>query len=381
MSDRKKIVFAAGLFPPDIGGPATFAQILFSELKNDKNYELKVIAYGELKNVENITRISRQQNIFWRYLKYFFALRRVARQADVIYAFDLISVGVPCALFKFFNRRIKLMVRLGGDYQWERALGEGSYGDTMEKYYEEKRFSLTEKVIFKLNNFVLRLSDVIIFNSEYLQDIYLNKRGGIETRQSVIVKNIQPDFFISNEEQREGESIKLLFAGRFAVLKNLPRLVEAMAIVKKDLVGKKIILEMVGEGPEESKIRDVIYKNGLEKDVAVLPKVSREILKQKIAACDIVVLVALTEINANFFAEAAILEKSIIITNKSEEFYLKIKQPSIYFVNPLSVKDIAEKIKLAINELRLVKAPNGNVLANIFWPKEKVVEAHKKLFQ
>jgi glycosyltransferase involved in cell wall biosynthesis len=381
INDRKKIILAAGLFTPDIGGPATFAQILFSELVKDTSLKIKVVAYGEVGNEENITRISRRQNIFLRYLKYFLVLKKEIKKADVLYAFDLISVGVPCALIKLLNPRIRFIVRLGGDHQWERALGKGNCADTLEKYYTEKKFSVGEKLIFVLNNLVLKLADKIIFNSEYLQDIYLHKRGGVQAGKCEVIKNIQakPSFLQAKTEK--SESIKILYAGRLSAVKNLSRLVEATAIVKNDLAEQKIILEIVGEGPEEQKIKDLIKKNILTKEIILESRLSREKMAQKIAVCDLAILVSLSELNSNFFAEAYALSKPIIMTDKSEQFYLKILEPNIYYVDPLSVNDIAKKIKLAIQDLEKNMTPTNNLLSNIFWSKEKAFEAHKQLFK
>jgi len=379
-SGQKKIILSAGLFTPDIGGPATFAQILFSELVKDSSLKTKVVAYGEAGNEEDITRVSRKQNIFLRYCKYFLALRKETGGADVLYAFDLISVGLPGALVKLFNPKIKFIVRLGGDYQWERALSKDGYGETLEKYYEEQNFSLVEKLIFFLNNFVLKSADKIIFNSEYLQDIYLHKRGGVQAEKATVIKNIQADFSFSHIETEKNDSIKILYAGRLSAVKNLIRLVEAMAMVKRDLPERKIVLEIIGEGPEEKKIRDLIVKNNLTEDIILQPRLSREQMMEKIASCDLAILVSLSELNSNFFAEAYALAKPIVMTNKSEQFYLKINQPNIYYIDPLSTDEIAEKIKLAIDDLGKKLAIDNSLMSNIFWPKEKVIEAHKQLF-
>jgi glycosyltransferase involved in cell wall biosynthesis len=379
-SNSKKIILAAGLFTPDIGGPATFAQILFSELAKDSSLKTKVVAYGEAGSEENITRVSRKQNIFLRYWKYFLALRKEIREADVLYAFDLISVGLPCALIKLFNPKIKFLVRLGGDHQWERALSKGNYADTLEKYYTEKKFFLSEKLIFSFNNFVLKLADKIIFNCEYLKDIYLTKRGKVDAGKIAVIKNIKANFSFPYIEIEKSDSIKILYAGRLSAVKNLIRLVEAMVMIKRDLPERKIVLEIIGEGPEEQKIRDCVVKNNLTKDIILQPRLPREQLARKITTCDLAILVSLSELNSNFFAEAYALAKPIVMTNKSEQFYLKINQPNIYYVDPMSINEITEKIKLAIDDLGKNLMVDNSVMSNIFWPKEKVIEAHKQLF-
>ena len=80
---QKKILIAAGIFPPDIGGPASYVRRLATELSNSGN-KVTVVAYADsLKHNDTgfgfrVIRVLRNKYLIWRYFKY---LRAVFQQA------------------------------------------------------------------------------------------------------------------------------------------------------------------------------------------------------------------------------------------------------------------------------------------------------------
>ncbi len=66
-------------------------------------------------------------------------MRKLSNWADVVYAHDLVSVGLPCALAKFLKPRTKLVVRLGGDFLWEKAYNNNWTDKPLSSYYQEPK--------------------------------------------------------------------------------------------------------------------------------------------------------------------------------------------------------------------------------------------------
>src|SRR3989338_4511748 len=92
-----KIVLATGIYPPEIGGPATYVRALAERL-HAKGEKVSVIAYGKtLPSIEafSVTRVSRAGGIIFRWRRYAKTLRTLAADADIVYAFSSVSVGVP----------------------------------------------------------------------------------------------------------------------------------------------------------------------------------------------------------------------------------------------------------------------------------------------
>ena len=102
-----KIVIATGVFPPDIGGPAKYAEHLYEEFLK-QGHGVSVLAFGNARRLPSGI----------RHLAYFFKLARLAKGADLVLALDTFSVGFPAFLAaKLFG--VKVMVRVGGDFLWE----------------------------------------------------------------------------------------------------------------------------------------------------------------------------------------------------------------------------------------------------------------------
>src|SRR3989344_7548998 len=110
----KKILIATGIFPPDIGGPATYGAVMADALKKH-GFEVKVLVFS---------RTNKKLPKGIRHLVYFLKLLFLAKKYDVIFALNLVSAGFPALLAaKIFKK--KFIARIAGDYAWEMAFGKG----------------------------------------------------------------------------------------------------------------------------------------------------------------------------------------------------------------------------------------------------------------
>lgn len=382
MIKSKKIILAAGVFPPDIGGPATFAKLLAEELPKH-NCETAVVTYGDKRPEPadyKLYLINREQNIFFRYIKYFWHIYKLSKEAGVIYALDLMSVGLPCALVKLLRSKIKFVVRLGGDFLWEKAAQEKGYDNTLRQYYADKKFNFKEKIIFAISKFVLKRADKIIFNSFFLKDIYVRQKIASEDK-AVIIKNIKPEVLPPKSASVKKDFISIIFAGRIIAVRNLKRLIDALNIVKRKNWLKDIILEIIGEGPEKDNLQFIINNLQITNSVKFYPRLSREDLLKKINNSDIVAVISLTDINPNFASEALELGKPVILTKESEFYYVDDKNPLIYYVNPLNVDDIAGKMENVLNDVLSGKIqPAMAKTGDESWNIDEVVKKHMEIF-
>ncbi|MBI4812384.1 glycosyltransferase family 4 protein [Candidatus Falkowbacteria bacterium] len=383
-----KIIIATGIFPPDIGGPATYSKIMAEELAS-RGYEIEVLTFGEADKEEKDAKgffkktISGERNILFRYFNYFWELLKDSREAQIIYAFDLLSVGLPAAAVKLLRIK-KLIIRLGGDYQWEKALQLGLCADTLKEYYRKKEFGLKEKIIYFLTQFVLRQADSVIFNANLLKDIYVKYRN-FPSSKAKVIKNIKPvaDFSKIEIGKKNKDYVRVLYAGRFIKARNLLKLIEAFSSALKNFPVKKITLEIIGEGPEEKIIKEYVRDNDLAGAVKVLPKLTRDELRKKMGESDAVALVSLTEVNPNLISEALAMRKQVILTRECEFYYAGLKNKLIRYVDPLKMEDIAEKLKEAIAEAESGTPPtpssgwDGEVVA---WNINRVIKEHELIF-
>ena len=90
-----KILIATGIYPPDIGGPATYSKLLFDELPK-RGIKVSVLSFGEVRGYPKIIR------------HFIFFLKLIIRGSDcgVVLAQDPVSVGLPSLVYcKIFRKR------------------------------------------------------------------------------------------------------------------------------------------------------------------------------------------------------------------------------------------------------------------------------------
>ena len=80
----KKVLIATGLYPPEIGGPATYTKLLETRLP-EYGFEISVLPFSSVRHLPKII----------RHAAYFLKCLSRARAADIVFAQDPVSVGLP----------------------------------------------------------------------------------------------------------------------------------------------------------------------------------------------------------------------------------------------------------------------------------------------
>ena len=238
-----KIILATPIYSPDIGGPAEYVKNLAEGLEK-AGCEVAVLSYGEgSKNPSHQPSPTRGEGVIFvrksrfKHFGYFWKLFRLARKADIIYALDPLSVGLPAFLASKITGA-KFFMRLGGDYLWERDVEAGRAWTTLRGYYESelwKKRSLEHRLLKKVFGGV----DQFIFTTNFLAEIY-KRVFKISGDKIVVIENPFLPFkrpkVISND---------IIFAGRFIKLKNLDNLISAFKNIQ---TASRLVL--IGAGPE-----------------------------------------------------------------------------------------------------------------------------------
>lgn len=336
------IVIATGILPPEIGGPSTYVLRLAKHLE-ESGHEVKIVSYGDEKTKAavgsdidfNLHIVDKNLPLYLRYFRYFKEIKKLSKWADVVYAQDLVSTGLPCALAKIFKPQIKLAVRLGGDFLWEKAYNNGWTDKALSQYHAQPKNS-SEKIYLSVYKFVLKKIDKIVFSTKWQSDIY-NKFFHTD-KKSVVIANAFPK---ANKLDKEKNN-NILFAGRLIKLKNLSRLIEAIR------ESCDVKLTIVGSGPEKEDLEKDIAKFSLQDRVTIKPRVSPEKLDQYMASSFLVIVPSISEVSPNVALECIRLGKPILLT-KECGFFEKYKEQLI-FIDPFSVSDIKEKICALLDE-------------------------------
>lgn len=206
------ILIATGIYPPQIGGPAKYAQKLYEEL--GRRGQVELCAWSGL-----------ERALPWgiRHAVYFVRLLPHAWRADAILALDTWSVGFPALMAAKLLRRT-LLVRIGGDFVWEAYVERtGEMVRLSEFYNKPHRLSLKERLVQWATGVLLRHADVLLYNSAWQMRIWQGAFAYI-TPARVLENEFPPKHPAADFPL--GQKI-FVAAGRGIRYKNIPAFAEA----------------------------------------------------------------------------------------------------------------------------------------------------------
>ena len=106
-----------------------------------------------------------------RHLVYIWRLLRSVRQADVTYALDGVSVGVPAMIVKWLTGK-PLLLRLGGDYAWEQGRQRYGVKCSLDEFVtKRKSCSLSVRLFVYLQGKVARAAVKVNVQSEQMKRV------------------------------------------------------------------------------------------------------------------------------------------------------------------------------------------------------------------
>ena len=274
-----KILIATGLYFPDIGGPATYTKFLERHLPQN-GIDFEVAAFTGVRKYPKII----------RHLVYIFSLLKKGRNADIIYALDTVSVGVPALIASFVLRKT-LYLRVPGDYAWEQGQQRFGITDTLDEYLVKKEKALPVRVLAWLQYRVAKRASKIIVPSEYMKTVV----GAWGITQEKIVRIYSALNPITIEGTRESlrarfvyEGFVVLTAARLVPWKGIQALIDAVIVLKRK--GIPLMLEIVGDGFLEKELSAYVEKNNAASYVHLRGKMDKAELAERVRASDAFVL-------------------------------------------------------------------------------------------
>lgn len=347
-----KIVLATGIYPPKIGGPATYCHKLAEELS--KEHEVVVVTYGAGMVQESGFRNQGSGiNVVWvplqvpilRWFRYANQLKAVGKDADVVYCFSSVSCGVPLILSGL--KTPKKVLRLGGDFFWERYTDRGGRLSLRNWYSSQTLLIRFQKTVMEL---LLNRFHHIVFSTDFQQEIYEKSYKKLP-EHSVITNALMFDGPYEHEHSIHSPC-RLLFMGRFVKFKNIETLIQAMANLED------AVLSVVGSGPLENVLRKLADDLHLQARVQFFGPAhgveKQEIFKKH----DMLVIPSLTDISPNVALEAKAAGLRVLITNENG---LGVLNNAMYLHPMNSVHEVVEAINEARDKYNLCDSTSDHV--------------------
>lgn len=271
-----RVVFLTGIWPPDIGGPATHGPD-FAAFLRDRGHDVRVVTMGDQEPTERpvpVEWVSRRRPFVIRYPQVAAAAFRRARHADVVYASATYAAAAGAAT----AARRPLVVKLVSDPAYERARRYGVFSGTLEEF--ETGRSAGVLALKQLRTSALRRARRVIVPSRYLADIAAG--WGLDRSRIEVLKNPAPPPI-----QVEPASLAagtFVFVGRLTEQKALPVALKALL----DVPGARLAL--VGDGPEREGLERLTLDLGLADRVEFLGSVPRHMVLGYLSAARAAVL-------------------------------------------------------------------------------------------
>ncbi len=300
-----RIVLATGIYPPEIGGPATFTRALATSLQS-ASIRTAIVTYGDgaTQRVPAPVRVVfRGTSVFRRYFSYACAVYQAARGADLVFAQGPVSEGIPAMIGAVLARR-PFALKVVGDFAWETAQRQGNT-QPLDAFLSRPEASWKSRVLILLERIVARHAVRVITPSRYLESVV--QRWGVADSRRVVIYNAvheeTPD--VAHEVLRtqyglEGKRI-LLAGGRLVPWKRIDLLLEIMVSRPTDEV-----LIVAGDGPCLADWRRMAEERGLNERVHWLGQCSATRMASWYRAADLFMLPSLYEGLPHMVLEAAL---------------------------------------------------------------------------
>jgi len=293
-SGPQKVLIITGIYPPDIGGPASYTKTLAQKLSED--FQTTIITYSSVRKYPSdsqagykVFRVWKKTPWFWKFFIYAWKVFWETRRHDLILVFSVVNGGIPALLASRLFQK-KMFVKVVGDSSWQTAMETGRTFLLIDDWQKAKKTGRAAWLWY-WQSLVVRKADRVIVPSRYLSKMV--QGWGVSPEKIEEIYN-GTDFKPNNsgkEEARKKIGIAgniIVSVGRLAPWKGFKMLIKIMPKLLQ--INQFFRLVIIGSGPEEKYLQAMVKNLGLEKKVYLTGSKTHEELAIFLAAADIFVL-------------------------------------------------------------------------------------------
>lgn len=275
-----RMLIATGIYPPSIGGPATYSKLLFDELPK-RGIEVKILSFDEVRKFPKIL----------RHIIYLFKVLFRSRDCDLIYLQDPASVGLPGLIASKIVRK-KIFLKIVGDYAWEQGVQRFGVTDSLDVFCRKGRgYGLGVWLLKFIQRNVAKFSDTIIVPSEYLKRVVV--AWGVNEEKIMVIHNsfdanLETVNRNSSHHKIELSKKVILSAGRLVPWKGFETLIVLMPEILEKVPDASLVI--AGDGPDYERLLNLIKEKGLEDHINLTGQLSHDVLLSYIRASTVFVL-------------------------------------------------------------------------------------------
>ena len=342
------ILITVGIFPPDIGGPASFVPKIAKYLIN-KGHNVKIICLSDKEHLTykddiNVIRINRSSPIIFRWLKTIVKIYSNSKKSDLIFVNGL---GTETTIANLFIRK-KVIRKIVGDPVWERVYNKNLIDESFDDF-QENNHGLSISLQKMIRNWSINKSNLIITPSQHLKN-FIDKIG---FDKNIFVINNGVNIEQLNKVVLENNIIQLLVVSRLVTQKNIDSIIKAVKVMENE----NIILNIVGDGSEINNLKLLVKKYELDKKINFIGKIENTKLNEYLKNADIFIQASNYEGLPHSILEAMNFEIPILSTDVGGCSILLNKGERGYIIPmPVSAVEISEGIRKIINNKNEAKS-------------------------
>lgn len=304
-----RILITTGIFPPDIGGPATYVPEVARALSG-RDHDVTVVTLSDSLGHDDsrypfrVLRLRRRIFKPWRILRTVVNLVTLGERADVLFVNGLAMEAVLANLVL----RKPLVQKVVGDFAWERATTRSWVRDSFEDF-QKNRYSLKVEALRALRAWWIREADWVIVPCRYLES-WVQGLGVPETKISIIYNAVEIPNRIEAARLplRTPTKIIIITVCRLIPVKRVEQIIRIVALL--DGAG----LVIVGDGPDRGRLERLVSELGVVDRVFIAGERTSAETLGLMASCDLFVLNSSHEGFPHVLLEAMSLGLPVIAT-------------------------------------------------------------------
>ena len=302
------LLITTGIFPPDIGGPATYVPQIARGLA-ERGHSVTVLTLSDRLDHDDsvypfgVVRLPRARPKALRIAQTIRRIWRLGREADALF---VNGIALEATLANLALGK-PLVLKVVGDLAWERATAREWSGETFEAF-QTARHGPKIALLKGLRAWWTRRADRVIVPSQYLAR-WVRGWGISSDRITVIYNAVAPPDGLAVLPAPLETPLKLVTAGRLVQMKRVGGILDAISGMED--VG----LIVIGDGPERDRLESRVSKLGLEGRVFFAGALEQRATLALMAACDIFVLNSTYEGLPHVVLEAMALGLPVVATD------------------------------------------------------------------
>jgi len=364
-----KITLTTGIFPPDIGGPASFIP-MFADKLLEKGIDVEIITLSDTE--EDYSKYPYKVIAINRKIKKpfrdYFVIKEIiksAKTSDLIFSNTLAFESAVASIIV----KKPLIQKVVGDIAWERANSSNRFKGSLDDYQSSNNLCLKSKLTNIYRNFGVNHSDLIITPSKYLCNIvkkWTNKDVKViyNAVEFVYIKQIIPK-----------EKFRIISVARLIPHKGIDGIIRTLS--KLNFEFEYIVL---GDGNLKKELENLA--RSLNIDAKFLGNVSKKEVAKYLKSSDLFILNSSYEGLPHVILEAMYYECPIIASNVGGTPEIVKDGENGFLFEYNNQKELLKKIYLLKDENikeKIIK--NAKQFVKQFADVDKMVEEYIKIFE